>query len=254
MSNRVNNPTMSRSLGLLTLIVAVLTGIWLLLLLVTELPAPPTATLAGRVANIEAHPTLFVLTYANAGLLTLACVAMLGGYYAHCRQDNPRWAAVALLFVPIYGLINTLVYLSQAVVIPQLLILYHDQQTAVLGETWLRLALHTWPGSAAEFFNALAYAILAIPTVIFGLILTRESINAREARQALGSRLGGVLLAASGLLSIVALAGVVAGDPLMALASPAGGFLFLLALLALSAHFLRRPWPAPGDPTLDLAA
>jgi hypothetical protein len=234
---------LSRSLGLLTLLVALLTVAWVIMMLLGELTTASGATLVDRVNAIEDHRLLFALNYANAGLLTLACVAMLGGFYAYTRGDSALWSAVAMLFVPIYGVCNALVYLSQVFVVPQLLDLYHDPQTAVLGETWLRLVLHTWPGSAASFVNALAYAILAIPSIIFGLLL---------ARGIYGARLGGLLLVASGLLSVVALAGLVFDEEALALLSPASGFVFLLGLLALSFHFLRASAPSDHRPQLAL--
>lgn len=234
-----------RNLATLTIIVVVLTVIWMILLLANELTAGSITSLDGRIAAIEDRPTLFALNYINAGVLTLACVAMLGGYYVYCRQDNPLWALIAVLFVPIYGTFNALVYFFQVFAVPQVLALYHNPQTAALGDTWLRLALHTWPGSAAGFVNALAYAILAIPSIIFGVLLARGPY---------GSRLGGWLLAASGLLSVIALVGFGTGSEILAFVSPVSGLVFLLALLALSVHFLRPPTAAPSDPLLGLGA
>jgi hypothetical protein len=230
-----------RSLAALTLLVSALTVVWLILLLSAELSAPSINTLDGQVTVIENRPTLFAVTYVNAVLLTLACVAMLAGYTAYFFEDSQLWSAVAAMFVPIYGLINIVVYMSQVLVVPQLVALYRTSPTAMIGETWLRLALHTWPSSATGFANVLAYAILAIPSIIFGLLLTRRSWASAVPRRPLACRLGGLLLAISGLLSILALAGIITGETILSLMSPASGFVFLLGLLFISAHFLSLP-------------
>jgi hypothetical protein len=224
----------TRTIGILTLIVAAITVLWAVLFMVTEVAMPAVPTLAGRIALIEGSLGLFVLNYANAGLLTLAAVVMLAALCVYCRQEDPLWTAVALVFVPIYGLANLVVYLSQVFVVPGLLDLYRDPATAAVAEILLRLALHTWPGSAAGFVNALAYAALGIPSVILGLLL---------ARRAPCLRAGGRLLALSGVLAVVALVGVGIGDATLAFLSPLGGFVYLVGLILLGVRFLRAPSP-----------
>lgn len=233
----------TRTIGLLTLIVAAITLLWAALFIVTEVTMPAAPTLAGRIAAIERHLGLFLLNYANAGLLTVAAVAMLAGLCVYCRQQDPLWAAVALVFVPIYGLANVVIYLSQVFVVPGLLDLYRDPATAAVAQVLLRLTLHTWPGSAAGFVNALAYAALGITSVILGLLL---------ARRAPCLRVGGRLLALSGVLSVVALVGVGIGDAVLAFLSPLGGFVYLVGLILLGVRFLRAP--LPGVPSARRAA
>jgi hypothetical protein len=229
-------PTMkTRTIGILILITAAITVLWAVLFIVTEVAMPAAPTLAGRIVAIEGRLGLFVLNYANAGLLTLAAVAMLAALCVYCRQEDPLWADVALVLVPMYGLANLMVYLSQVFVVPGLLDLYHDPPTAAVAETLLRLALHTWPGSAAGFVNALAYAALGIASVILGLLL---------ARRAPCLRVGGLLLAVSGVLAVVALVGVGIGNAALAFLSPLGGFVYLVGLILLGVRFLQAPSPA----------
>ncbi len=221
----------TRSIGILTLFTAFTAAFWGILFFFGEVTAPPVYTLAARIAAIESHYGLFILNYANAGLLTLACVAMLAGFYVYCQDEDPLWAMVALAFVPIYGLSNTVVYLSQVFVVPRLLELYRNPETAAMAEILLRLVIHAWSGSAMEFVNALAYAVLGIPSVILGILMYRK---------AQGLRVGSMLLAASGVLAVIALVGIGVGSTALALLSPVGGFVYLVGLILLGACFLRQ--------------
>lgn len=220
----------TRTIGFITILTACLTAIWGVLFLFTASPAAPAGTIADQVSTIENQYGLFMLTYANAGLLTVFCTVMLAGFYSICRDDDPLWASVALVFIPIYGAGNLIVYLSQVFVIPGLLDRYHNPLTGAMAEVMLELILHTWAGSLTGFVNGLAYAALGIPSIIFGILLFR---NAQV------YRFGGLLLIASGVLSILALVGIGIGSFILSLLSPLGGFVFLLGIILLGVKFLQ---------------
>jgi hypothetical protein len=220
----------TRTIGIITLVTVALTTLWGLMFLYTAISAPTIQTMADQVYAIERQYGLFLLNYANAGLLTVACVMMLAGYYACCKEVDPLWAVIALAFVPIYGLSNLVVYLSQVFIIPGLLSLYHEPAAAALAEVILGLTLHTWIGSFTGFVNGLAYAALGIPSIIFGVLLYQKARAYRP---------GGLLLAASGVLSIIALLGSGLGSSMLRLLSPAGGFVFLVGISILGVRFLQ---------------
>jgi hypothetical protein len=79
--------------------------------------------------------------------------------------------------------------------------------------------------------NNLAYAILGIPSIVFGMALSRRGSS---------TRLPGVLLALNGVACIIGIASVVSGSGLLQQGSIIGGALFLLALIPLSLTFLRE--------------
>lgn len=220
----------TRTLGILTLLVALTTTLWLALVIMIELQKGTGQTLEGEVTFIESHWGLFNLNYINAGLITLFTVAMLAGYVHYCWDDDRLWSLIALAFLPLYGLADLVAYLSQVFIMPSLLAAYHQPSSAAFAEILLTLTLHTWPGSAVGFINALAYAALGIPSLILGILLVR---NARRLR------LGGVLLAVSGALSIVALIGVGVGSVLLSSLVMLSGFLFLIALIPLANFFFK---------------
>ena len=90
--------------------------------------------------------------------------------------------------------------------------------------------MQLWPESTVAFLNALAYAILAIPSIIYGVILYNDSRFVQIA---------GVLLALSGVASIVGMVGIATRNDLIGTALIVGGALFLLALIPFSVAFLK---------------
>lgn len=221
-----------RTVGIITVITACLTAFWGILFLFTASPVAPTGTIANQVYTIENQYRLFMLNYANAGLLTVFCTIMLAGFYSLCRDDDPLWASVALVFIPVYSAGNLVVYLSQVFVIPGLLDQYHNPATRAVSELMLGLLLHTWAGSFTGFVNGLAYAVLGIPSIIFGVLLYH---NHQE------YRVGALFLVASGVLSMLALVGIAIGSPFLSLLSPLGGFVFMVGIFILGVKLLRSP-------------
>ena len=220
-----------RALGILTLIVAFTTFLWVIFMIIWEAVTPPVNTLANQVAVIQAHFALFILNYANAGLITLLTVALNAGLFDFCRDENSLWAWIAFSFVPIYGLANLVVYLSQIFVVPGLITLYQNPETAGVAEILLRLTIHTRAGSAVGFVNVLAYAILGIPSTILGILMVRK---------AQGLRIGSGLLAVSGVLSMVALVGVAVKSTVLASTTLLSGAIYLAAIILLGVYFIRQ--------------
>jgi hypothetical protein len=222
----------TRPLSILTSAVAITTAVWVALTIYRQITLPPINTLADQIAFIEGQFGLFKLTYANAALITLANTALFVGLYVYCREQHTLWAAVALVFVPMYAIGNLLVYLSQVFVIPGLLTLYNDPANLTVAESLLVLTLHEWSGSAAEFVNVLSYALLGIPSIVMGLLMYRK---------AAGLRAGSLLLAISGVLSILSLVGLGTGSAFLMSMVMVSGLIFLVALVLLAGYFLHTP-------------
>lgn len=107
-------------------------------------------------------------------VLTLAAVALFAALYAWLKPIAPACAIIGLVFVPIYGVLNLVAYLSQVALVPALVALRADVEYVATADVLLRLTLQAWPASAMAFFNGLAYAILGIPSILFGFLLWRQ--------------------------------------------------------------------------------
>jgi hypothetical protein len=222
----------TRPLSRITSVVAISTAAWVALTIYRQATLPPINTLPDQIASIEEQLGLFKLTYTNAALITLTNAAFFAGLYDFCREENPLWAAVGMVFVPMYALGNLVVYLSQVFVVPELLALYHDPANTLVAQNLLAMTLQEWSGSAAEFVNLLSYALLGISSIVMGLLLKRK---------AAGLRAGSLLLAISGVLSILSLVGLGTGSAFLTSMVIASGLVFLVALVLLVGYFLRLP-------------
>lgn len=217
--------------GVLALFCLLLTLLWLGLLISDNATAGPLGTFA-QVAEHAARPGwLFKATYLNAGFVTLCAVAFFAALYAYLKPTTSGWLVIGLVFVPIYGAINLVVYLSQVTLIPTLLALRPNPRYTEIVDVLLRLALQAWLASPIAFFNGLAYAILGIPSILFGWLLWKRTG---------GLRWGGALLALNGIACILGLIGYLTGNHLLSQGVLIGGVLFLLALIPISWGLLRK--------------
>ena len=221
---------MAKLVAFLCLVCLLLTALWVGLLVADMTSAGPLETFEQAVAHASRLHSLFYATYLNAALLTLAAVALFAALYAWLKPIAPDWAIIGLIFVPIYGVLNLVAYLSQVALVPALVALRADAQYAATADVLLRLTLQAWPVSAMAFFNGLAYAILGIPSILFGLLLWRQGGVLRW---------GGLLLALNGVACILGVIGFLAGNTLFAQGVMIGGILFLAAMFPLAWGFWR---------------
>ncbi len=216
-------------LGIVSLVLLSLTALWLVFLITDMASAGPFNTFEQILAHVEKLSVLFYATYVNATLLTLCAIAWMALLYVECKPVAPAWCTLGVAFVPIYGVLNLFTYFSQITVVPYLLALrqWPDyQRTATL---LLRMSLQMWPDSAVAIFNGTAYAILGIPSMIFGLLLMQRSALLR---------VGGLLLALNGIACILGVIGDVADIAWFPPGVMLGGVLFFVALFPLTWAFL----------------
>ena len=212
-----------RTAGAVALICLLVTVIWLGLFVYDTATSGPVETFDQAVASAARLDLLEVLTYVNATLLTVSAMMLFGALYVLLKAKAPLWAAMGVVFVPIYGALNLFSYVSQLTIVPRLAAL-RPAADIVLGQM-----VQAWRGSAVNVVNNLGYAVLGIPSILFGGLLAREG----------GLRWAGILLAVSGGACVVGIVGVAAGSELLSLGSVVGGVLFLAALVPLSAGLLR---------------
>lgn len=159
--------------GWLSLLCLVLTVIWLALLIAGMAGAGPLDTFERTLAYVKPLGVAFYLTYINAALITVVAVILFALLYRAYQSAAPEWAIIGLVFIPIYGVMNLCVYLSQVTVVPQLLQLQSMPEYQTLAPLLLRQTLQIWPYSAVATVNNLAYAVLGIPSLIFGSLMLK---------------------------------------------------------------------------------
>jgi hypothetical protein len=220
-----------RLLGILSLICLAGSIMWLVLMIAGLAGAGPLDTFEQVLAYVSNLDTLFYLSYLNAAfLVTIPAVLLMTGLYVYCKPVSREWMVLGAVFIPIYGAMNLFAYLSQVTVVPALIGLRQAAEYQAACDLLLRLMIQQWPGSAVAFFNSLAYAILGIPSIIFGIALAKHPRP---------QKWGGILLAINGAACIMGVAGSLVGNSLLRSGVMLGGVLFILALIPLSWTFLR---------------
>lgn len=220
----------TKLLGVLSLICLVVTILWLVFLIAGMAVAGPLDSFEQVLAYISKADVLFYVTYANAALVTVSAVMLFAALYVYYKPMAPEWSSIGVTFVPIYGAMNLVVYLSQVTVVPHLIKLQSVPEYQVLSQFFLRQVIQQYPDSAIYIVNNLAYAVLGVPSIIFGILMLKS---------ALVLRLGGVLLSLNGLACIAGFIGIAAQSAWLSQGSLAGGVLFLLALASMSWSFLQ---------------
>jgi hypothetical protein len=218
-------------LGWISLLTLISTTLWLILLIWDLATAGPLDTFEQVFTHAQKGGWKFSLTYLNAGIVTLFASALMSGLYAYCRTALPQWRVVGLVFVPIYGTLNLLAYLSQITLVPALLEAAADPALTDAAYLLLRQSLQLLPSSVVGFFNGLAYAILGIPSIIFGRALIKGEERLLQ--------ISGWLLLLNGIACILGVIGYLSGSELLSLGTLLGGAIFWLALFPLTFVFLR---------------
>ena len=219
-------------LGWISLLTLISVTLWLLLLIWDMATAGPLETFQQVLAHTLKGDWKFTFSYLNAGILTICVIALMGGLYVFCRPTTPEWSVVGFVFVPVYGTLNLFAYLSQITLVPALI---QGASDPVMADTALFILKHTLqllPGSTIGFFNNLAYAILGIPSFIFGRALTIGHNRVL--------RISGWLLILNAVACILGVIGTSISSDFLSLGTILGGAIFWISLIPMTYAFLVR--------------
>ncbi len=221
----------TRIFAIISLICMVATALWLGLFIAGMARNGPASGFEQALAFVHRQDALFYATYLNAALITLLATMLMTGLYLFCRPAAPEWSLIGLVFVPVYCLMNLVAYLSQITLVPMLVQLRQTVGYQPTADIILELTIQAYPASAIGYFNNLAYALLGIPSIIFGITLIHKSNL---------WRIAGWLMALNGAACILGIVGITIRNSILSLGSLIGGVLFLAALFPLSLAFWRE--------------
>ncbi len=215
-----------KTLGLISLLTLLSTITWLGATIAYNANAGALDTFDQILVHVSSLEPLFFISYINAAILTLLNLLFMAGLYLYCRESTPAWSAMNAVFIPIYGALNLVVYLSQVAIVPRLVDLQVTEPAATL---LLREVIHLVPGSTVAFINGLAYAVLSAPLIVFSLVLLKEGRLLRTAAWLF-------LLAA--VADVIGLVGILIDSSGLTLGLLIGGVFYLLALIPSTIAFL----------------
>jgi hypothetical protein len=213
---------MKQKISRLALTEAGLTLLWVILMIGSQIINGPIATLEDAIRSVQNINFLHILTYLNAAALTAVAVLLYFAFYQYLKSDHPILSALGLVFVPVYGIFNLLVYFSQITIVPALA----TRNTIGLAQ-WLQI----WPQSTIATLNQVAYALLGLSSILFGIAFLRKDSS---------TRLAAIFLILNGIACILGLIGVLIGNSLLGMGSLVGGVLFLVAVAMLGFQYRRE--------------
>jgi hypothetical protein len=145
--------------------------------------------------------------------------------YVKAHYQNMAW--VGLVFVPVYGTLNLISYSIQISIVPVLA--KKALQTSANFGLVTQLIQANYK-SVIGYCNGLAYAILGVPSIIYGILLVKSS-----------QKKSGILLVLNGIFCIIGIAGYIMHNNFIALGTTLGGVAFLVSLF-----FMVREFCPPG--------
>lgn len=217
--------------GYISLILLILTALWLVLLIVSMAGKGSSDTLDQAIASLARPDPLGYASYLNAAVLTIVATILLAGLYLYCKGADAGLALIGLIFAPAYCVLNLFAYLSQVTLVPALVSLYDTAGYRDIAYVLLGQSIQNWWGSMVMVLNNLAYAILGISSIAFGLILLKKGKYAK---------ISGSLLILNAIACILGFIGILAGNRLVGMGSLIGGVVFILALVALTLMFFKE--------------
>jgi len=183
-------------------------------------------------ARIPAFEASVYASYATGLAFVVATTAVFAALYAHAREGVPVGAAVGFAFVPVYTVLGLAGY-ATGLALPRLAALGGDEAVRPTATLLPGIPPISTAGTVLAAVLAGAYAVLAVPALVFGGVLVAEW------RGGLGTNarlLAGLLFGIAAVAWLLGPAGVVVGD--LAYATTAGTGLYALGLLALAVEFL----------------
>jgi hypothetical protein len=215
-------------ISILSIVTFVFTVFWLALLLLGLRVNGVSRGLEQIVANGAQLDTLWYATYLNAVCVTLAATMLFAVLYGFFRREAPAYAVLGFVFVPVYCVFNLTVYRVQITLVPNLLALYQTSEFQNTATVLLSQVLQPLPTSTLSVLNNFAYALLGIPSVIFGILLLNHGT---------AGRIAGTLFAFNGVACVLGWLGALFNVSFLAFGSVIGGVLFLGALVPLALAF-----------------
>jgi hypothetical protein len=220
----------SRQISFASIVLAILTGIWIIcMVLLMQQHGSVIASFEDAYDFVKDPGVLFYITYLNVVLLTIADVVLFGMLYLYFKSRFPVFSLIGLLFVPVYAAYNMFVYISQVSVVQKIISIYEGKLSEDLLQVLLGQFIQLWEHSTIAFINNYAYAILGIPSVLFGIAIYGMKPGL--------SRVTGLLLILSACACLLGIIGIIAGNQVLSKGSAIGGGLFFLSLIGMSIIF-----------------
>lgn len=226
----------SKAIGIIHLLTCGITLLWLIPVIIFPEKMAQLNDVSKVFQHLKENRTFLIYSYLAAASLTLFVVAQLDVLALHLKKRNSLFVSIATRFIPIYGIINLLVYTSQVAIIifiieNPILSNFHYEMMF-----FLKVFYHVMENSLMFYFNFLAYAILAIPSLILGIEVYRYFKEKLSIGWAIT---GGGLLGLNGLFCITSFIGLLLQNQELIFLNFLGGGIYTIAVLIIGMGFIK---------------
>ena len=205
------------------IILLVLTIIWLIFTIISLSAVKSSWNDSDYLGWVSNPDFFFTGGYVNATLLTIVATILFALVFGFLKSKYSTAALVGWVFVPVYSVLNLFCYSIQISIVPSISQnASGNPETVFLAAQLIQANSHSLIG----FTNGMAYAILGIPSIIYGYLLYKES-----------KKYTGIFLALNGLFCIVGIIGYVIRNAAMSMGVLIGGVVFLISLIAMTVEF-----------------
>jgi hypothetical protein len=221
----------TRTVGIIALLLTVATYLWVALMIADSTRHPPVTNPYDAIHYASGQDWLYTLNYANATLITILATLLFAALYTLFKDTAPAAMLAGLVFLPVYTAMNLFVYLSQITIVPEMIILRDTLSVDSNSLDFLiALLVQLWPGSITAMINILAYAVLGIPSLLYGLEMLHRGPLMRAA---------GILLCMNGIAALLGFVGLTTHSTILMNGVMISGVLFALSLIPLTIALLR---------------
>ena len=221
----------TRSAAIIALLLTAATYLWVALMIADSARHPPVTNPYDAINYATGQDWLYTLNYANAALITILATLLFAALYGVFKEAAPNAMLTGLVFVPVYTTMNLFVYLSQITIVPGLVMVRATLSALPNGmDMIVALLVQLWPGSITAMLNVLAYAVLGIPSLIYGLEMLRRGPLMRAA---------GILLGLNGIAALLGFVGLVTQNSILMSGVIISGVFFALSLIPMTIALLR---------------
>lgn len=218
-----------KTISILSFLVALFTILWLVTLVLTmQEKGSFISTFDEALIFVNKPSLLFYILYSNVVILTILNSILFALIYQFIKQRHAQLAITGIIFIPVYACYNLFVYCSQISIVQQIQQLYLTTEYEQILPVFLGQLIQIWDKSAMAFINNFAYAILGIPSILFGIAFYKSSKI---------GKLTGILLISNAIACIIGIIGIISGNILLSNGSIIGGVLFLFALFPMGIMF-----------------
>lgn len=165
----------------------------------------------------------YTLNYVNATIFTFIAIILYTVLFRYLYQKSKLLGLLGFIFVPIYGVLNLICYSIQITIVPSI-----ANHTLISSGDILFVSqlIQSRSGTLIGFINGLAYAILGIPSIMYGYMLINDT-----------KRLSGLFMLLNGISCIVGIIGSMIQNNIMSKGIMLGGIVFLISLVFMVLEF-----------------